>query len=63
MASKTLREAIERAFCKGSVKDVKERLINELRDYAAHRTMILGEYATAKDLFDEIFKDVPAFKK
>jgi len=63
MASKTLDEALNKALCIGPLNEVKQNLINELRDYFAHRTMIIGEDATARDLFHDVFKDVPAFKK
>lgn len=62
MAAKTIKEAIELAICVGPANDVQERLLSELRDYVAHRVMILGENATASDLFEEMFSKVPAFK-
>lgn len=62
MAAKTIKEAIEMAICIGPAYSVQERLLSELRDYAAHRVMILGENASASDLFEEMFSKVPAFK-
>lgn len=62
MAAKTLEETINKALMIGPLSEVGDRLKYELRDYFAHRTMIIGEDATAKDLFNEVFKDIPAFK-
>lgn len=62
MAAKTLDEAIKKGICIGPLANIEQTLKNELRDYFAHRTMILGEEASALDLFNDVFKDIPAFK-
>lgn len=59
-ASQTIQEAVEKG-CKGLIAD-QDTLILELRDLFAHRTMILGENATAMDLFNDVFKNIPAMK-
>lgn len=54
MAAKKLEEAIDYILPRmGEMQ--KLVLINELRDYFAHRTMILGENATALELFNDVF--------
>lgn len=62
MAAKTLKEAITMAItiCPTN-EDVQQRLVNELRDYVAHRVMILGDNATTYDLFDDLFSETHAF--
>ena len=60
---KDLDEAIHRALAIGPISTIRDRLKYELRDLAAHRTMVLGENATAKDLFDDLFGDIPAQKE
>lgn len=62
MAAKTIHEAVQIALLKGPQNQLKNRAVNELRDFFAHRVMILGEEASALDLFNDVFKDVPAFK-
>jgi hypothetical protein len=65
VAAKNLREAIlfglmnEDLFLSARQTEVLE---NELRDYVAHRAMLLGESAMAIDLFNDIFKNIPALR-
>lgn len=61
MASKTIQESIEKGLCVGPMSSIRNRLIGELRDYFAHQVMFLGEGATAMQLFEKVFSEVPAF--
>lgn len=66
MAAKTLQEALFAAFEKRKhIVDMvlMETLKSELRDYAAHRAMLLGDGATAKELFNELFTGIPVEPK
>lgn len=63
MAAKTIEMAVALGICSGPLEDMKQNILNELRDYFAHRTMILGESATAMDLFNDAFKNIPAISE
>lgn len=63
MAAKTIDEVIDRALMIGPIANFSDNLKYHLRDYFAHRVMILGEEATAMDLFNDVFKDIPAVKE
>lgn len=68
MAAKSIKDAIQLTMHKPMPEhEFPEALVYELRDYFAHRIMILdskkldGEL-TAVELFGEVFADYPAFK-
>jgi hypothetical protein len=65
---------IKKALCLGPLSDlvnrinaaennIVENLKYELRDYFAHRVMILGSNASAVDLFNDIFACIPAYRE
>ena len=63
MAAQNLEEAIQKAMSFGLANTFMDRMKYELRDYFAHRAMIVGgENASALDLFNDVFKDIPAIK-
>jgi hypothetical protein len=64
---------IKKALCIGPLHELVDRIgiaekniLNnmkyELRDYLAHRAQILGDNATALDLFNDVFADIPAWR-
>lgn len=57
MAAKSIIETVT-IGTRGLLAD-EETLLYELRDFFAHRTTVLGDDATAKQLFDDVFKNVP----
>ncbi len=74
MAFNTLDEVIEHALMVGPMSEMNTRLKNELRDFFAHQTMIIGtqiaEMVEKEEpsvvlltFFDIIFRDIPAIKK
>jgi len=66
MAAKSLREAVLNALLSQGVylSSSQMKMVEfEVRDWAAHRTMILDEAATANDLFKDLFGHIPVFKE
>lgn len=57
MALKTIDEAIACGLCSGGLGHVQNNLKSEIRDYMAHRVMLLPNGSTAMDLFVDIFKE------
>ena len=57
MPARNLESVIEIAMTCVKPSEVKETMKNELMDLLAHRVMILGENATATDLFNDVFKE------
>lgn len=57
MPAKTIQEAIK-IGCKDLLAD-QQGVVNEIRDMVAHRVMILGETASAQDLFNDLFLKMP----
>jgi len=74
MAAKNLKEAVEQAFCAAPQNMGVDALIDEvvfqLRDFFAHEVLRLEakhclgveNSSTAHDLFESVFKEIPAFK-
>ncbi len=75
MAAKTLKEAVALGICSAragkGVEPAIDQITKELRDFFAHEVMRMeGRHGlgmpnqlTAKDLFDKVFSDIPAFNK
>lgn len=60
MPAQDIRQAVK-IGTKNLLAD-QETLIHELRDFAASRTMALGESATARELFDDLFAGIGVCK-
>lgn len=62
MAAKTIQEAVQLGLQSGPLSELQVSVIAHLRDYFAHRVMILGDNATSYELFDDVFSGVPAIR-
>lgn len=62
MPGKTIQEAVRKGLSEKTVEQIERDIVNHIRDYFAHEVMKLPENATAKELFDLVFKHIPAFE-